>query len=51
MALHLNVDGGPPVRIRPTDRFKVHYDEDLAKSIEEIVGQGRVRPVEPKPAA
>ena len=51
VTLHLTVDGNGPVRIRPTDRFRVHYDEDLARSIEEIVGQGRVRALESAPAA
>ena len=32
-------------------RFWQLYDEELARSIEEIVGQGRVRPLEANPAA
>ena len=43
--------GDGPVRLRPTDRFRVQYDEELARSIEEIVGQGRVRPLEAVGAA
>jgi DNA polymerase-3 subunit alpha len=46
--LHL---GDGPVRIRPLERFRVRYDEELARSIEEIVGQGAVRPVESVPSA
>ena len=50
VTLHLSLGDGP-VRIRPEERFRVRYDEELARSIEEIVGQGRVRPLEAAPAA
>jgi DNA polymerase-3 subunit alpha len=50
VTLHLSLVDGP-VRIRPPERFRVRYDEGLARSIEEIVGQGRVRPLEANPTA
>ena len=50
VTLHLRV-GEAPVCIRPPERFRVRYDESLARSIEEIVGQGRVRPLETTPEA
>ncbi len=43
--------GGGPVRIRPPERFRVRYDEELTRAIEEIVGQGRVHPRETAPTA
>ncbi len=50
VTLNLSLGDGQ-VRIRPPERFRVRYDEELARSIEEIVGQGRVRPLEAVPAA
>jgi DNA polymerase-3 subunit alpha len=50
VTLHLRLGDGP-ICIRPPERFRVRYDESLAQSIEEIVGQGRVRPLEATPAA
>ena len=45
VSLHLRPADGA-VCIRPSERFRVRYDETLARAIEEIVGQGRVRALE-----